>query len=107
MDNEEKYAVDLKSLEVRDDGSAPTLYVDGIHGISILDGVVVMNLTRTTIATPGGQMPDGYIDTVTRLALPVGAFLRFEKFMSDQVQKMKADGIVVEQETKNVASASE
>lgn len=95
--------LDVQQLPVRDDGSADTLFIDGVHGLSVMDGVVVMNLTRTTIPAPGSGDQGPYIDTVLRLNMSVGALVRIQKFLTDNVAKMQRDGIVsIQEEESNV-----
>lgn len=85
--------IEVRSQQVVDNGTAPTILFDGIHGISLLESNVVFNITRTTMGTPGGQMPEGYIDTVARLSIPLSAFARVAQFLHDHYDRMRAQGL--------------
>lgn len=92
----DKLEINTKELEVRDDGTAETTLIDGIHGLSILDGFIVVNLTRTTVPSPTlGDAREPYIDTVERLAMPINAFVRIAEYFGKNLARMKDEGMIV------------
>jgi hypothetical protein len=82
-------------IRVRDDGTAPILLVDGIHGMNLQEGLVTLNLTRMVVPTPGAsEGAEPYVQTVARLALTPATFSRIAAFLHEQYRSLEAQGVV-------------
>ena len=90
----ETKSVAADQMPVVDRESTQTLFVDGIHGMTILENVVFLNLTRTTPSAPGSNLPPLFVDTVVRLAIPLGAFVRIANYFQQNLEGMSASGLV-------------
>lgn len=77
-----------------DSKDTPTIFADGIHGMSIRDGVLLLNLTRTIFGIPKSQMDGNHSEAVARLMIPLPAYLRIAKFMMQSLSLLMERGII-------------
>ena len=82
-------------IEVKDDRNTPSVLVDGIHGISFLDGIVSFNFSRVVVPAPqkeSGSVP--YVEVVQRVCVPASAFARIADFLHDKCESMSKEGLI-------------
>ncbi len=68
-----------------------TIYADGIANMTLIDGVVRIDLVNV-ISVEKGKEPD--IQPVGRLALSMPALIRTHDQLTQMIDKMVADGIL-------------
>lgn len=80
-----------------DTPNTPTLFVEGIRGMQIRDGVAVLNLTEHVYPANGLSDPE-YDKTVVRLAMSISAFVRMSEWFADTTKGLLEQGVVVKTE---------
>ena len=86
-------AVDQNVVRVVDREDTPTLFVEGIRGMQVRDGVAILNLVEH-IYSAAAVDDAGYDKTVVRLALSLPAFVRFADFFSSIKERLISEGAV-------------
>jgi hypothetical protein len=76
-----------------------SIYADGIANMTLVDGVVRLDLINVT-SVEQGKEPN--VETVGRLALSLPALIRVQDQLSKMIDKMVQDGIL----TKNPPPAN-
>jgi hypothetical protein len=80
------------TLPVKDRETTGTLYIDGVHGMTVVESMVMLNLTRTTTTAPGSGLEPIFIDTVVRLAIPILAFARIAELLKLNLDELVKQG---------------
>lgn len=92
--SDEKVVADTE-VAIVDSTEVETVFVDGIHGLQLRDGVVSINMTRYTFPAPKSNLKDPLNQVVLRMAIPAPAFVRFAEWFQQTKQKMVDDGAIV------------
>ena len=82
-----------------DSENTPTIYANGIYGMSLRDGVLLLNLTRSIYGIPKSKMDGNHIEAAARLLIPLPAYLKFVKYMVNSLTHLLERG-VIDEETK-------
>lgn len=87
-------ANEAKKETIVDSTSVPSVFVDGIHGMSMRDSVVVINMTSYVHPAPNSDLGEPFNQVVQRLTMPAAAFVRIADWFSDTKERMVKDGVI-------------
>ena len=76
---------------MRDDNTAPTVYVDGYKGVQIKDSVAKINFFADHL---NAESDTGYRKVNLRLAMSVAVLLQTHEALSQLVQQLKDAGLI-------------
>ena len=86
------------TIQLLDSENTPTIFVDGIHGMQIRDGVLSLNLTRNIFGVPKSNMDGTHTEAVARLKIPLNAYLRIVKFAYNSLSLLQKMEIITEKQ---------
>ena len=81
-------------LEVVDDLSAPTIFVDSFSGIISIGGAIVFGCCETVLVVESDSVMTPKRKVVLRLAIPVGSLPGLADMLQAQVALMVKDGVL-------------
>lgn len=83
----------------------PSIYVDGIHGLMVHDGMVTLNFTETLSGVPGSELEGPRIKAVVKVHIPAVAFARMSKYWKNAVGTLIEQGVISEDEVTEQSAA--
>jgi hypothetical protein len=87
MSDQGQNRIDLVAIDIVDDDSVKTTYIDGYWGVSITDGVMKLNLYEVRTSPVEPPISKKYI--VARLAIPLASFLKVTEALNGLAREVK------------------